>query len=420
MSLRCLTVLLLFSLLACKAVPQTMSRAEPGEPVFERLRLTDVQRPAEYSFQRLSLKDYADYLPDTLRPELLPTRRLRLNYHVMNTSDTLFPMTGKRAYDYVYALAASSNKKLRQNMASWLTPDSLSIPVLPAQIELLVALDPQTDEPAIYEHFDDELYAYVHDGPKRNRSDMTVVRKYNVRPESELNIYFMGPPRETIKELGKPGNSGSGIYLGSAIKVTDVLSRDVPPWSIRQILTHEVGHALGLQHAWTSNDGCPDTPRHANNSWKAPERGPGLTSNNLMDYSPNQVALTPCQIGRMQVTLADVTRQQRGWVIEDWCDYQPQRPVVIDRDTELLGARDFASDIEVRTGATLTVNNRLHLPTGAVIRVSPGATLILGPKAVIHNDCGAAWGGIELGRAAGAADGRVVADPAATLLNELP
>ncbi|NJC27927.1 M43 family zinc metalloprotease [Neolewinella antarctica] len=415
--------LLLFPLLifACRsplATPQVMSkRVAAGDFEYVRHRFDSIQRPLNFEFPRQRNYDNTAYLPDTTHADYLPVRNVLLNFHVMNSADTVYDFYGAKATEYITYLLSFSNKKFNNNPRSWLQPDSMDVPALPTRIQFKLATDPATGRPAIYEHYDDELYDYRHDNPGRNRGDMAVVKKYAVRTERELNIFLMGPPWAGPQPVGPP-SPGSGIFLGDAVKLTDPLSGKSPAWELRKVFTHEVGHALGLWHAWGKSDGCDDTPAHANLSWKLKKRGPGVSSNNLMDYSPNQEALTPCQIGRMQARMADPTSKQRRWVRRDWCEYRPEKRVVIDENVTFDGARDFNSDVLVRAGFTLTVNNRFHLPLGAKILVEPGARLVLGPDAILHNDCGDNWGGVEVGVLNKTLRGEVVADPRATVLNE--
>ncbi|OAV43546.1 M43 family zinc metalloprotease [Lewinella sp. 4G2] len=416
-------------LLTCRTAREASPRAyaqdtetiTDGEVTYFRFRPDSVQRPDTFVWERLTQQDRAYYLPDPDHPEYLPERRVRLNFHVMNSADSIFPMQGEVAVKYAQDVLNYTNAFMRDNPENWLNPDSITPPALPTHIKYVLATDPETQAPAVYEHFDDEHYGYIHKGPGMNRSDMEVVKKYNVRPDEELNIYWMGPPKEKIVNMGAKKTSGSGIYLGTALKVTDVLSKDVAPWSIRQVFSHELGHALGLYHAWTRNDGCPDTPVHANKAWSAKKRGPNLTSNNLMDYSPDQEALTPCQIARMHIKLADKTTRQRGWLEPVWCDYEPDAPIIIAEDLVLNGARDYASDLIVQPGATLTINNRVHLPEGGSIRVAAGGRLILGPDAILHNDCGGTWRGIFIAEATSIEGlATVETHSSATLLNVAP
>lgn len=66
---------------------------------------------------------------------------------------------------------------------------------------------------------------------------------------------------------------------------------------------HELGHTLGLDHTWSVDDGCNDTPNNPN-CWNVNEPA-GCTplSNNLMDYNAGQNALTICQTNRMHYFL---------------------------------------------------------------------------------------------------------------------
>ena len=406
---------------ACKPRPTTASTVvefREDEPfAYERFRPDNVQRPTDYAFSRQRTNP-DDYLPDTSNARYLPLRYLHISFHIMNTSDTLYPLYGQRAVDEIKDVLNYTNSMLRKPAELWLTPDSTDVPALPRRLHFNIPNKPGTDEPAIYEHYDDELYYYLHNGRHRNRADRTVIRKYAVNQDSVLNIFIMGPPRDSLrsKTFRSPGTDG--IYLGDAIKITGWLESKRKPWELRGIVAHEIGHALGLNHAW-GRDGCDDTPVHKNDAWsrRGGNYGPGKTSNNLMDYSKDQEALTPCQIGRMHARMTDINGRARKWLLPRWCDYANTESIRVTKDLNWEGARDFNSDIFVRRGNTLRINNRIHLPERAAIHVDPGATLILGPEAVIHNSCGGTWAGIRVGVSESGYRGEVITDPAATLLN---
>ena len=422
--MRYLLLLLPLLALACPARPTTAARAVELPPAdapfdYEAVYLENVQRPDSVVFERDRSQRAEFYYPDTSNLRYLPMRYPRLSFHIMNTTDTLYDFHGQKAIDYVKDVMLYSNALLSNTRKSHLQPDSTDVPALPTRMRLVLADKPGTDEPAIYEHYDDELYYYLHRGRRRNRASRGVIEKYAIGRDSILNVFVMGPPADSLtsKTFKRPGTNG--IYLTDAIKVTGWLATQRPAWEQRSNLVHEVGHALGLAHAW-GNDGCDDTPRHKNDYWqrRPGDRGPGKTSNNLMDYSKIQEALTPCQIGRMHQRMSDITGRQRRWLEPYWCRFNPNEPVRVTRDLTWEGARDFNTNIFVKRGATLRVNGRLHLPDRAHIFVEPGGRLELGPRAVIHSDCGGQWNGIRRGYTAGGYAGEIVADSLATILNE--
>lgn len=62
-----------------------------------------------------------------------------------------------------------------------------------------------------------------------------------------------------------------------------------------RLLLHELGHNWKLSHSW-GNDQCLDTHPHIWNFFQC-------HTNNLMDYSCNEPALTPCQLQRIYTRL---------------------------------------------------------------------------------------------------------------------
>jgi hypothetical protein len=188
--------------------------------------------------------------------------------------------------------------------------------------------------------------------------------------------------------------SRSGIALGTAIKLVGIYETKERAQFCTGQMNHEFGHVFSLQHAWME-DGCPDTQDHPNRCWCWSEELPcrNEASNNMMDYNAYQIAMTPCQIGRVQAVFANETSHIRKYLIPDWCTPRPGQDVVIRDSVAWLGAHDLVGNLTVAPGGSLYLSSRLSMPAGSRITVQPGGRLWL-DGARIHNACGLAWGGI--------------------------
>jgi len=75
------------------------------------------------------------------------------------------------------------------------------------------------------------------------------------------------------------------------------------------LISHELGHNLGLSHTWNRADGCDDTPRKEAQCWALNEPKSKACdelsecSNNLMDYNVWQNALSECQLAKIHYNI---------------------------------------------------------------------------------------------------------------------
>ena len=336
-----------------------------------------------------SCGDWRGYLPDIAHPEFLPVRTLRVNFHVMNSTDSTHNFRPDEGRAYLKHLLACCNEALDTNLRNWRSPEGT--PVLPRRYRYV--LTPQPGDDGIYFHYDDDLYYYISQGQNQNNYDRKVIDKYAVGKDSILNIFVMVHPDDSIKSKTYRAG-GQGIALGKALKVAGIFETKEPAENFDGLVNHEVGHIFGLSHAWME-DGCPDTDNHPAKCWEWTEEPPcrDLATNNMMDYNAYQIALTPCQIGRMQAVFANEKSPVRRCLVPTWCIRNPDNDIVIRDSIVWMGARDLEGNITIAPGGSLRIYCRVSIPAGGRITVQPGGRLWL-DGARLHNACDRQWEGI--------------------------
>ena len=324
---------------------------------------------------------------------LHPMRTIRVNVHFMNDSSKEYNFNGEDGKKYINSLIKVANDKLSRNPKMNLPVDN-DTPALSPQYRYEVRGIEGHNDGFMY-HYDDELCFFVNKGRNKNNYNRDVVKKYAIGEDSILNLFIM-PHHPDSLATGKYRASRTGIALGSSLKIAGLCENRKEPWKFSPLLNHEVGHIFGLRHAWYKSDGCDDTPTHPNCWEPSAKKGcEGPVSNNMMDYNNSQMAITPCQLGIVHKTFADINSDLRGLVVKNWCKLDTTQVIRITGDDVWSGALDLSYNVVVENGASLEIKCRVSMPEGSSITVKEGGKLIL-DHCRLHSDCGNNWNGIKL------------------------
>lgn len=344
------------------------------------------------SDREMTCNDSEYFIPIDGETGITPMRTIRLNMHVMNSSDGSQNLKGQEAIRFVEDLIYAANQDLSRNQPMRL-PLNNKTPVLDPLIRYTLSRNKDGD-PAIYQHFDDEYYYLVKKGPYRNNYDRSVIERYGIGLDSILNVFIQAPPPDSLM-TDNYGGLKTGVALQKGIRISGPFLTDSRAWSYSGLFNHEVGHILGLRHSWLP-DQCDDTPEHPN-CWNFTNDGSvcdSLVSNNVMDSNADQNALTPCQIGVIQRSLTQRHRSQRTFQTNDYCERRIKEPVRISDTVTWCREMDVISDIVIEKNSQLEIRNRVSMPRGGKIYIKNGGQLILRRNAVLQNACGLPWKGI--------------------------
>lgn len=344
--------------------------------------------------ERCDCKAISHYVPrEELRAIEYPKRINSI--FVFPDSEAGINHSGEDAVQYATFLLNYGNGKLADNQKMNL-PVGNATPVETIPWRYVLMKDESTESgEGVYSVVDNDLYYYLDKGKDRNNGDRTILKKHGKHQDKALNIFAMvNHPDSVVSPTYKAYNVG--IALGTSLKLGGVKSHTpVENWQMAPLFNHEVGHILGLRHAWTRYDGCDDTPAHPNCWDHFDPRCKKGHSNNMMDYNNSQMALTPCQIGIATKNMHLLTHRSRKILLKDWCDYNPEESLIVYEDLHLDRHIDLKGDLIIKKGATLTISCRVHVPRGGSIIVEAGGKLIL-DGSYLHNDCGERWSGIKV------------------------
>ena len=254
-----------------------------------------------------------------------------------------------------------------------------------------------------------------------NQNDITGLEAYvnTIHPGCtgvNLPIYLVGsgpPPFSSATFPSYIGNPTPGSLSGDSYARIGNQQNPSGCYACAQSLAHELGHCMDLMHCYqssccpevcnvTSTDylwdvfgASPPTNCWTQGGWGCDPTGPGGCTNNMMDGTGGPFAVdyyfSPLQIAKMH----------RACYIKSVRKYVKDCPVsTLAFSVSLNELWNFDirmyQNIEVNSGATLTMQCKVHMPPGAKIIVHSGGTLIL-DGAIIDGSCHSdLWDGIVI------------------------
>ncbi len=352
-------------------------------------------QPGVAQSRNATCNDWSNYAPDPAHPEHFPQRYVRINVHIIDKDPAApyHPVDSVRLF--VKDLLRYANGQLDTNVWNWRSVEGT--PVLPKRYRYVLTPQPgRAGDDGIYFHYDEKLCPFVSQGREQNNYSTEVVQRYAIGLDSILNIFIQRHHPDSCRSKTYR-SGGQGIALGMALKMAGMLEgKKLSPGNFVGLLNHEIGHIFNLNHAWME-DGCPDTQDHPNRCWNWTPTGPcrDLATNNMMDYNADQIALTPCQLGRIHLALSNEMSDVRACLKPVWCTRLPEHTITVRDSVVWMGARDFSGDIVIAPGGSLRLACRASIPPGGRITVQPGGALWL-DGCRLHNACGKRWDGVYI------------------------
>lgn len=338
----------------------------------------------------------------------LPHYELRVNVHVMQDEFGRHNFDQESGPPIIKQILADANLGLSHNQKMWL-PKNNPTQVWPIGYQYVLTSTAEDDD-GIYFHRDrDSLFYLINRGNSSNLTDERVFKKYAVGQDSILNIFVMANHPDSAHSATYV-RTDNGIAFQSWVKVVNWYEnmRDTSwseatftlpkgPWYCKNLLNHEVGHVLGLRHAWSNSDGCEDTPAH-DNCWNFTSTGPcqELVSNNVMDYNTYQSAWTPCQIERIHHQFTNAHSLVRQLIRPYWHTLDTNYNITITDSMVWARPVDLAGHLILSPDATLVLRQTLNMPSLGEIQLMPGARLIIDQGGQIIHDGVGKWKGIKL------------------------
>ncbi len=285
--------------------------------------------------------NYLFFIPN----KYTPTLTVKINFHFFRNDD------GSGDYQPADSL------KIKQ-MIQWLNaiykylapptiaPATLTDTIYDSKIQFILK--------GVYYHNNSQYYSG--DSDVHYYSNLFIT-DYGINPSSEINVFFH-------YNSHYPYSGG----CGSSNQVT-LHNQVIENYATAQLLAHELGHSLGLDHTWY---GQFDDTFFPDNNKAFVQCNKIDISNNIMGYNMCRNYLSPKQIGYMHKCLT--TNIDRRIFLETDISYPNLQ---IDSSFTLNHAIFFNGNVIIESGYTLNITCQVYCSQNANIIVRPGGKLIV-------------------------------------------
>ena len=321
-----------------------------------------------------------------------PIKYVKVNFHYMHRIDGSGNFTetddgnGDNSFNgYMHAMniVEAANTEFSNNRQMYLPPGNTTDNP-PMRIRFILQ--------GVYFHDDNNTHYDFN-----SVSGTTLNSNYGI--DNSCNVYIMGSSSAT-KEIKGRANLGGGLRYAMTKDLWEIYKSNGYENIGADNIIHELCHNFGLVHTMRQSDGdccdgspdqaycdddCSDTPTweyivHTLNEddpccWNGDE-----CSNNIMDYSANRQALTPCQLGRAHETIEDY---MEAYLLRNHtsdisiCDVGYPTVTHIGKNVTVSGSSCTSQPVKIEENESITILFNESATLGAQFKVELGGKLLI-------------------------------------------